>query len=250
MLANTESCATRAELVRFLKTRYADDTALAAAWKRPASFDRIAAGKWTGVFPPEALNDLQEFSVRMVKRYFRTLSRACKQVDPNHLNLGMRWAGAPPAWAVEGMKFFDVFSLNRYNDRLPLEQARKIHDMLERPVMVGEFHFGALDVGLPASGIRHLKNQGDRAKAYRVYLEDAAADPYCVGAHWFTLYDESALGRSDGENYNIGFLDICNRAYDALGRAAMASHERMYQVADGRLQPFNERLDYLPKLFL
>ena len=250
MLFVTETCATRAELARFLKTRYADDAALEAAWKMPARFDRVAAGKWTGVLSKEALKDLQDFSVLMVERYFRTLSAACRKVDPHHLNLGMRWAGVPPAWAVEGMKFFDVFSLNRYADRLPREQSGKIHDMVRKPVMVGEYHFGALDVGLPASGIGHLKNQEDRAKAYRVYLEDAAANPHCVGAHWFTLYDESALGRSDGENYNIGFLDICNRAYDALGKAAIASHERMYEVADGRAEPFNERLEYLPKLFL
>jgi hypothetical protein len=162
----------------------------------------------------------------------------------------MRWAGLPPLWAVEGMKSFDVFSLNCYRDKLPREQAAKIHEMLGRPVMVGEWHFGALDVGLPASGIGHLRNQEERAKAYRVYLEDAAADPYCVGTHWFTLYDESALGRFDGENYNIGFLDVCNRPYEALGQAARASHERLYEVADGRTEPFEAKLDYLPKLYL
>ena len=250
MLCNTESCATRAELARFLKTRYADDAALAAAWKMAAGFERIATGKWSGQFTAAATKDLEAFSIRMVERYFQTLSKACRDVDPHHLNLGMRWAGAPPSWAVEGMKVFDVFSLNRYNDVLPLEQAKKIHDLLGRPVMVGEFHFGALDVGLPASGIGHLANQQDRAKAYRNYVEDAAADPYCVGTHWFTLYDESALGRSDGENYNIGFLDICNRAYDDLGRAAIATHERIYEVADGRAAPFREKLNYLSKLFL
>ncbi len=46
-----------------------------------------------------------------------------------------------------------------------------------------------------AHELGHLRNQAERAKAYRVYIEDAAANPYCVGAHWFTLYDESALGR-------------------------------------------------------
>ena len=250
MLFNTETCATRAELARVLKTRHADDAALAAAWKRPATFDAVESGKWTGVLPPEAVEDLRQFSVTMVERYFRTISEACRRVDPNHLNLGMRWAGPPPAWAVQGMKFFDVFSLNRYDERLPMAQAEAIHRMVERPVMVGEYHFGALDAGLPASGIGHLKNQEGRAKAYRVYLEDAAANPYCVGAHWFTMYDESALGRSDGENYNIGFFDVCNRAYDALGAAAKASHERMYSVAAGLAGPFYEKLDYLPKLYL
>ena len=250
MLFNTETCATRTELARFLRERHGSDAALVAAWQRPASFERAAAGKWTGVLGAAALQDLQAFSVRMVERYFQVLSGACRKVDAHHLNLGMRWAGLPPAWAVEGMKCFDVFSLNSYSDRLSRERSEKIHGMVGRPVMVGEFHFGALDVGLPASGIGHLRNQEERAKAYRVYVEDAAANPYCVGAHWFTLYDESALGRGDGENYNIGFFDICNRPYDALGRAARASHERMYAVADGRAEPYFERLEYLPKLFL
>ncbi len=69
--------------------------------------------------------------------------------------------------------------------------------------MIGEYHFGSLDVGLPASGLRRVRTQEDRGRAYRTYLENAAADPFCVGVHWFTLYDEPAIGRYDGENYNI-----------------------------------------------
>ena len=216
---------------------------------RPRS-RRSARGKWKGVLPNEAMADLREFSGVMVERYFQALSKACRQVDSKHLNLGMRWQGIPKDWAVPGMKSFDVFSLNCYQDKLPRDTAEKIASLLKMPVLVGEWHFGALDAGLPASGIGHLKNQAERAKAYRVYLEDAAADPYCVGVHWFTLYDQSAIGRFDGENYNIGFLDVCNRAYDELGRGAIASHERMYQVAGGEAKPFAEGLDYLPKLFL
>jgi hypothetical protein len=68
----------------------------------------------------------------------------------------------------------------------------------------------------------------------------------------FRLQPELAgdIRKEDGENYNIGFLDICNRAYDELGQAAIASHERIYEVADGRVPPFRERLEYLPKLYL
>jgi hypothetical protein len=185
----------------------------------------------------------------MVERYFRIISSACKRVDPNHLNLGMRWAGLPPAWAVAGMKFFDVYSINCYRERVPAETTAQIQKTLNRPTIVGEWHFGALDAGLPSSGIGHLKNQADRAKAYRVYLEDAAANPNCVGAHWFILYDQSALGRFDGENYNIGFLDVCNRPYDELGSAAIASHERMYEVASGKAAPFSDAPEHLQTLY-
>ena len=85
----------------------------------PATLREGRARPLDGRLTPEALADLREFSVRMVERYFQALSKACRQVDPNHLNLGMRWAGVPPDWAVEGMKFFDVFSLNCYQEKLP-----------------------------------------------------------------------------------------------------------------------------------
>jgi hypothetical protein len=250
MLYNTASCATRSELVQFLRTKYPDDATLSAAWKMPATLENVQSGKWKGIFTKEAQNDLHDFTIQMVERYFKIISTACRKVDPNHLNLGMRWAGIPPVWAVQGMKFFDVFSLNCYRDKFPRAEAEKIHELLKMPVLVGEYHFGALDVGLPASGIGHLKNQVDRGRAYRVYLEDAAADPYCVGAHWFTLYDQSALGRDDGECYNIGFLDVCNRPYEELGQAAIASHERLYKIASGRVTPFQDAPEYLPLLYL
>jgi hypothetical protein len=250
MLYNTAECETRTELVRWLKAKYAGDEALAAAWHLPITFDKVTRGKWQGVFTKEAENDLREFSVRMVERYFQVISKACRKADPNHLNLGMRWAGVPPAWGVEGMKSLDVFSLNCYRQKLPRETAREIAQSLNMPVLVGEWHFGALDVGLPASGIGHVRNQADRGRAYRMYLEDAASDPDCVGAHWFTLYDESALGRYDGENYNIGFLDICNRPYEEIGQAAIASHERLYDVAAGTVEPFADAPEYLPMVFM
>ena len=126
----------------------------------------------------------------------------------------------------------------------------KIADVLKMPVLVGEWHFGALDVGLPGSGIGHVRTQEDRGRAYRVYLEDAAAKPWCVGVHYFILYDQSALGRFDGECYNIGFFDVCNRPVRAAVRAARRSHERLYDVATGAAAPFADAPEYLEKLDL
>jgi len=250
MLYNTETCATRVAFAKWLHARYADDAALQKTWNTEATFARIERGKWRGVIPAEATNDLREFSLVMAERYFQTLSNACKQADPNHLNLGMRWQGVPKEWAVPGMKSFDVFSLNCYMDKLPQATTEKIASLLKMPVLVGEWHFGALDRGLPSSGIGRLKNQIERAKAYRVYLEDAAQNPHCVGVHWFTMYDQSALGRFDGENYNIGFFDVCQRAYDEMSAGAIASHERMYDVAAGKAAAYTADLEYLPKVFL
>lgn len=249
MLYNTAVCATRDELAVFLKQKYTTDESLANQWKQDVDFAMIEKGKWKGGFTKEAFNDLEAFSEMMVEKYFRTLSDACKAVDPNHLNLGIRYAGVPPKWAVAGMKSFDVFSMNCYMGKVPFDQTNEIHDLLQMPVIIGEWHFGALDVGLPSSGIGHVPTQKDRGKAYRVYFEDAAANSYCIGVHWFTLYDQSALGRFDGENYNIGFLDVCNQPYKHLSKAAIKSHEAVYDIASGAVKPYDDEPKYLPKLF-
>lgn len=249
MLFNTPACATRKALSEFLRGRHGNDAALSKAWGIQTRLAEIAEGEWKIRLTTEAKKDLYDFSEEMVARFFQTLSEACKAVDPHHLNLGIRYQGVPPEWTVKGMQSFDVFSMNCYQPRVPLDVCKKICEKLQMPVMIGEYHFGALDVGLPSPGLVHVRTQKDRGKAYRLYLEDAAANPYCVGVHYFTLYDQSALGRSDGENYNIGFLDICNRIYEPLVRAARAAHEAMYSVAAGTIKPFGDAPEYLPRLF-
>ena len=250
MLFNTPQSATRRALADALATKYPDDRALSNAWGFETTRAKVREGAWTRTLTPAAERDLADFSAVMVEKYFRTLSESCRSVDPSHLNLGIRYHTVPPEWAVAGMRSFDVFSMNCYDAKVKSVEMEKIAAMLKMPVMVGEWHFGALDAGLPASGIGHVKTQDDRGRAYRVYLEDAASKPWCVGVHYFILYDQSALGRFDGECYNIGFLDVCNRPYEPLCRAARASHERVYDLALGKVQPFTDAPEYLPKLFV
>lgn len=250
MLFNTPECHTRNALGEFLRQRYGADEALANAWGTACTLDEVRAGEWKKPLNATAQADLADFSAVMVEKFFGGLSKACKAVDPNHLNLGIRYYTTPPAWALAGMKYFDVFSMNCYKPRVPAEEMAKISAMLNQPVIIGEWHFGALDVGLPATGIGHVPDQKQRGTAYRFYLEDAAAKPWCVGVHHFILYDQSAIGRFDGENYNIGFLDVCNRPYEELCAAARLSHERMYAVAAGQVEPYGEQPEYLPLLFM
>ena len=250
MLFNAPRCAARRALADALAKKYGDDRGISNAWGFDVTLAAVREGGWNRTLTPPAERDLAEFSAVMVEKFFNTLSASCRRVDPNHLNLGIRYHTIPPEWAVAGMRAFDVFSMNCYDTRVRSGEMEKIAALLKMPVMVGEWHFGALDAGLPASGIGHVKTQEDRGRAYRVYLEDAARKPWCVGVHYFILYDQSALGRFDGECYNIGFLDVCNRPYDPLCNAARASHERMYDVATGKVQVFDDAPEYLPKLFV
>jgi hypothetical protein len=45
----------------------------------------------------------------------------------------------------------------------------------------------------------------------------------------------------DGENYNIGFVDVTDRPYPELVEAAKATHRRLFDVHSGKTPPFNER---------
>jgi hypothetical protein len=251
MLFNVPQCASRRALADALAKQYGGDRALADAWGVPgATLAAVRDGEWRHALNDRARADLADFSGVMVEKFFTSLSASCRRVDPNHLNLGIRYHTIPPPWAVPGMRSFDVFSMNCYESRVRASDMERVAAMLKMPVLVGEWHFGALDVGLPGSGIGHVRTQADRGKAYRVYLEDAAARPWCVGVHYFILYDQSALGRFDGENYNIGFYDVCNRPYEPLAAAARKSHEVMYDVAKGTAKPYSDEPEYLPKLFL
>lgn len=249
MLFNTPECATRTELSLFLEKKYQTIQSLSDQWNINTSFEEIKSGQWTKRLTPAAISDLENYSEIMCERFFKVLTDACKQVDNNHMNLGARYHKVPPFWALKGMRFFDVFSMNCYRERIPHEDLKKVNKLLELPTMIGEFHFGALDVGLPATGIGHVKDQKARGQAYRIYVEDAAADPNCIGTHWFTLYDQSVLGRGDGENYNIGFLDICQRPYQELVEAARKTHEQIYDIANGEIEIFKDEPQYFQKLF-
>jgi len=74
------------------------------------------------------------------------------------------------------------------------------------------------------------------------------ARPELIGIHYFQWLDQPIFGRFDGENYNIGFMDICNRPYKELVEAAIKSHSKMYEVASGELPPFNEIIERIPSI--
>jgi hypothetical protein len=47
--------------------------------------------------------------------------------------------------------------------------------------------------------------------------------------------DEPVTGRFDGENYNLGFLDVTDQPYEEMVSFAKRTHRRMYQVHAGTL---------------
>ena len=94
----------------------------------------------------------------------------------------MRWAWISDPDLATGWENFDVFSINCYAVD-PTEAISHVVELgVDLPVMIGEFHFGALDTGLSATGLEGVLTQKDRGKAYRYYCERVAAHPNGVAA--------------------------------------------------------------------
>ncbi len=252
MLEANPRTATRRALAGWLRQRYAGDAAAwASAWGLGLrSFEQLVSD----VVPraadrsAKAKDDLWAFSKEMVRRYVAIPAEECRRVDPNHLNLGMRYAWISSDLLYESAQSFDVFTINSYTMVPPAETVAEIARRTKKPVLIGEFHFGALDRGLSSTGLRAVASQEERGVAYRRYVEAAAADPNVVGAHYFVLNDQETLGRFDGENFQIGFVDVCHRPYRELVDAARRTHEAIYDVAQGSTPPFAREAQEVPKV--
>ena len=181
----------------------------------------------------------RQFVVSAFEKYLAMAVAAFKKYDPNHLTLGIRFGGNPPDYLSRAAHVFDVYSLNVYEYE-PTRQIKAAYELSGRPVMIGEFHFGVPADGLGA-GLVQVRDQKERGVAYRYFVEQAAALPGFLGAGWFTGVDESVTGRMDGENYNISFVDVTDRAYPELVSAAQETFKRLLDVHSGKILPFGQR---------
>ncbi len=248
MFGDTSFSHTKEALVGWLKERYPNNRKFSAAWHLPGTrIDDLLSLSFADPPGGQAEEDLEEFSKLMVCRYITVVSEAIEAVDPNHLNLGMRYAWISSDLCYEAGKYFDVFSINGYNFPAPPD-TKEITKRTGKPVMIGEFHFGSIDRGLPATGIRGVASQENRGKAYSYYLEQGFSRPELIGIHYFLLHDQLITGRFDGENYNVGFLDVTLRPYTELIRRARESHGSMYEIARGRQSPTGRMAVPIPEI--
>jgi hypothetical protein len=169
-------------------------------------------------------------------KYINTVNAAVKKHDPNHLNLGYRYGGSAPVEVIKASMGFDVFSINIYGYTVNPQAIKRISELTGKPIVIGEFHFGTPGRGL-APGLAQVKNQSERGVAYSYYVENAAADPAIVGTHWFTFVDQPSTGRNDGENYNIGFIDVTDRPYTEFIEGVKETHKRLFEIHSGKIPP-------------
>jgi len=230
-LARGPDSAAKHAIVDQAKTRYATIDRLNQAWgAHLASWEDFLAKPYQpeGEFKPAMKEDLARFMTEFATRYFRTIRDALKKYDPHHLYLGSRFSGYTREEVLVAAAYTDVISFNIYRPRVnPADWT--VLDGVDRPVVIGEFHMGALDRGMFHTGLVSTPDQAARAAMYQDYVRSVADHPLFVGCHFFKFNDEPLTGRPrDGENYNIGFTTVTDGVYPELVTAAKAVHGEVY----------------------
>jgi len=198
-------------------TAYADWAAFLQETKRP--------GKG-------ADEDLIAFTRVIANAYFGNIREAFKAAAPNKLYMGCRFAGHGPEFAIRAAAAHcDVVSFNIYARHL---DDFKLPAGVDKPVMIGEFHFGALDRGMFHPGLIKLENQEERGRAYVQYVTSALKHPNVVGVHWHQFGDQATTGRFDGENFQVGFVDCCGTPYPETVAGIREVGYKMYEIRSGK----------------
>ncbi|MBR2838045.1 MAG: beta-galactosidase [Kiritimatiellae bacterium] len=214
-----------------LERKYGTVDALDAAWgTKYGTWESFLAA--TNV-PNESLcgGDIGEIHRAVVARYFSTVRDAIKAAAPNRLYLGARIAWGRAVVYEESARCCDVVSVNIYSR----EPSRDLPPgAIDKPMIIGEFHFGALDRGMFHTGLVATRDQDERSECYRGFVNACLDHPRFVGTHWFQWRDQPLTGRFDGENYQIGFVTVTDSPYPELVRAARDIGATMYRRRYGK----------------
>ncbi len=231
---NRNSSPARQAFEAMLQAKYPAIDDLNRAWG-------TAFATWSDIAAPAVLNaairqDYSDFMAEHARRYFRTVRDELKALDPDHLYLGSRFAGSRYTdQALEACAAYcDVMSFNVYQRRI-VPSAWDFLAKYNKPAIIGEFHFGALDRGMFHTGLVPASSQQERASLYQDFVRSVVDHPVFVGCHWFIAADQPLTGRTlDGENYNIGFVSITDTPYPEMIQAARQVHAEIYPRRAGR----------------
>ena len=215
-------------LEKFFEDKYDKDIeAFDKAWNLDLkSFDEFSGPVTLAVKTRKQRAVANEWAGVVAERYFSVTTKALRAADPNHLILGVRFAGETPWEVVEACgRYCDVVSVNHYakSGDIDQEMLDNFYAKTQKPILITEYSFSAMenqsgdpnthgaDVAVPT--------QKDRVEHFNRYAHEALNLPYIVGLHWYEWADESPEGRFDGENCDYGLVDIHDHEYTLLTKA-------------------------------
>ena len=218
----------RSAFEKFLKKKYRSIESLNFKWQSDfKSFKKISANnniQHSNVFK----KDMQAFFAYYVDAYYKLVRSELKKVFPNHLYLGSRLHGKSKYSSIlheKAAQYCDVVSFNIYDYSV---RNFKLLTKIDKPIIIGEFHFGTASHGVWGSGLRNAASLENQANLYKQYISEASTHPNIVGAHWFQWSDQPVTGRFDGENFRIGIVNITDQPYVPLINAIEEVSKGLY----------------------
>ena len=222
--------------LQYIKNKYTLVEKLNNTWKTSYS-------NWQQVdtitrLPEGAKGDIKLFDLKILDLYYKICREEQKNYAPHKIYFGSR---LHCHFFPDDQSEIDIIKVNaQYSDVVCFNRYRfSAEDLIlpfniDKPTLIGEFHWGALDRGLFHVGMRGVADQNQRADAYYHYVEGSLNNPQIVGTHWFQYGDQAATGRGDGENYQIGFVDVCDNPNPEIVAAARKIGYQMYKIRYGK----------------
>lgn len=217
----------------FLQEKYPTIEELNQAWSTRVNSMEELAGLESYPESSSRTSDENAFLYQAARRYFQVCHEAIHEQDPNHLILGVRFAGQAPQPVLEAVKdFVDVVSFNTYNELPPEKTLRRIHQITQKPLMITEFSFKAMDSGLPNTkgAGKPVQTQQERADKFTRFVTNLMQLPFVIGYHWFEYTDEPKEGRFDGENSNYGLVNINDEPWQLLVDAMTRTNQKIEDI--------------------
>ena len=241
--ASKAPSASKQKLLEVLQEKYGTIEALNTAWdSRFTSFADLDGRPGLDALNENSQRDFGALRDLLLERYCAVATDAIRAIAPRAMNLGMRYSSVADG-DFAGNACFDLFSFNCYR-RDPTEMFNTARESIESPFLIGEWHYGAAENGLFSGALVNATTQKERGKACAEYTRQALTNKSCVGAHWFELNDQPLSGRFDGENMNVGLVNVCNVPYADCIREFAAINHRMYSILAGHEMPEKINWEY------
>ena len=199
LAADVEQPAKKA-FVQVLRRQYGTIEKFNSAWHaKLVTWDALANESFSipKEFTAAMKADCATFSKQFAWQYFTVVRDTLAKLDPNHLYLGCRFSSHTPEVIEVAVEICPVVSFNIYAASISLPRWEFLRD-LEKPCIIGEFHFGALDRGMFHTGLVGADDQASRAGAYQSYVREVIDPPYVCWLSLVSVCRPAADGASAG----------------------------------------------------
>lgn len=174
--------------------------------------------------------DIAAYQGHVADTYFRIVTQAFRDVDPNHMLIGSRFhAGVkyiPEVFEAAG-PYVDIVTVNYYNRFEPEEEVMEMWlEEAEKPFMITEFYTKGDDSGLgneDGAGWT-VPTQQDRADWFENWMLKLLRNKGNVGFHWFRYNDKI------GNDSNKGLYTSDYELYVELGESISKISNSIYTM--------------------